>query len=161
MFLTTRSCINTKYLPCNKNIDGVDMEGITEQMLSDAFEEFKERCENDYFIEYFWYPSHKQCWINNWDNDGKAEDAVAEYPSRLLSFKQGSSQWFLEHILNKAVFPHLPGKVQFHIYANDVMKSFPARTINNPIVTPLINGIHFRRGIHNTRVSSMEWNFPM
>jgi hypothetical protein len=46
----------------------LDDAGITEgsQRLEKAREEFINRCKNDYYLEWFWFPYQTECWINTW-----------------------------------------------------------------------------------------------
>ena len=135
------------------------MEGVTDEARTKAFEEFKERCENDYYVEYFWFPSQKKCWINNWKNDGDSADAE-DYPSPAKARRQ-STATLLSGVLNSTVWPRLPGRFQLKVLTSFAMSVLPERSAENPIVTPLIDALHFQRGIHNMRVKDMEWEIPM
>lgn len=135
------------------------MEGVTEETLAEAFEEFKERCENDYYVEYFWFPSQKECWINNWKNDGSAKDAV-DYPSPKKARFAGTSS-LLAEVANSKVWTKYPANYQLKVLTYFAMRALPERTSENPIVTPLIDALHFQRGIHNMRVRDTEWEIPM
>jgi len=123
------------------------MKGVTEEARAEAFKEFVDRCENDYYVEYFWFPSQKKCWINNWKNDGNPADAE-DYPSPTAARNQARSA-FLSGVLNSKVWPRLPGRFQVKVTSTIAMLVLPERTEENPIVTPLIDALHFQRGIHN------------
>ena len=43
-----------------------ESKGITDAMLEKAREDFVTRCENDYYLEWFWFPYQEDCWINTW-----------------------------------------------------------------------------------------------
>ena len=147
------------YTYCFLHVDGIDMAGITSEMRARAFEEFKEKCENDYYVEYFWFPSHKECWINCWKNDGKASDA-AEYPCPFVVEYQEFTT-FLSGVANSTIFRILPASFQMRVLSTFAMLDMPERKIDNPIVTPVSEAIHFRRGIQNMRVNDMEWEIPI
>jgi hypothetical protein len=141
-------------------LDGVDMSGITQKMLDQAFDEFVETCENDYYVEYFWFPSQKNCWLNNWKNDGKPSDCVTEYPlPEVIKYQEFTS--FLSGVANSTIFRVLPGSFQLKVMSTFAMLDLPKRNDDDPIVTPLIEALHFRRGIQNMRVSDMEWEIPI
>lgn len=139
--------------------DGIDMKGVTEEARAEAFKEFVDRCENDYYVEYFWFPLQKKCWINNWKNNGNPADAE-DYPSPAKARNQAISI-FLSGVLNSTIWPRLPGRFQVKVTSAFAMLVLPERTEENPIVTPLIDALHFQRGIHNMRVRDMEWEIPI
>mmetsp|Transcript_24979 Transcript_24979/g.28896 ORF Transcript_24979/g.28896 Transcript_24979/m.28896 type:complete len:679 (-) Transcript_24979:146-2182(-) len=136
-----------------------DMSEISKDSLKEAFEVFRDSCDNDYYVEYFWYPDQDECWINSWKNDGDPSDAN-EYPTPFV-VKIQEIQLFLGGVINSTVFRFLPGRLQVSILSNLAMESSPERDSSNPIVTPLIEAIHFRRGIHNMRCYDMEWEIPI
>ncbi len=144
---------------CTTSLDGVDMKGITNDDLAKAFEEFKERCENDYYVEYFWFPSQKKCWVHTWNNDGNPANAK-DYPSPAKAKLQGIST-LLSEVLNNVVWPLLPGRFQMKVVSFLAMAQLPERTEKDPIVTSLVDALHFQRGVHNMRVNNMEWELPM
>ncbi len=141
------------------NLDEVDLKGITDSMLDEAYEEFKRACENDYYVEYFWFPTQKKCWVNNWKNDGDSKEAV-DYPSPKSTRLQRLST-FLSNLSNNTIFTNLPGKLQVFVLSTTAMAVLPAKTEDNPIVTPLIDALHFQRGIHNMLCYDMEWELPI
>merc|ERR1712038_2068180 len=134
--------------PANFDVpNAIDMSGITEKMMKEAFEEFKNKCDNDYYVEYFWFPSHPKCWINSWKNDGKPEDAN-EYPCK-VQVKLQEVTTFLQGVANNTIYSILPGSIQMKLMTTFAMLGLPNRTEKNPIVAPLIEALHFRRGIQN------------
>lgn len=135
------------------------MSGITPPMLEQAFEEFKDICECDYYAEFFWYPNHKNCWINSWKNDGIASDA-RQYP-RPCAIQIQEASLFLNEIMNRTIFRLLPPYYQMTFFSSLAMYIMPTRNGSNPIVAPVSDAIHFRHGIHNMRVHSMEWEIPI
>jgi len=137
---------------CFLRVDGIDMADITSEMRARAFEEFKEKCENDYYVEYFWFPSQKDCWINCWKNDGKANDA-AEYPCPFVVEYQ--------EFTNNTIFRILPASFQMRVMSIFAMLDLPERKRDNPSGTPISEAIHFRRGTQNMRLTDMEWEIPI
>ena len=65
---------------------------------------------------------------------------------------------FLAHLANKTIFRLLPGRAQAKLMASSAMDALPK---GETIVTPLINGLHFQRGIQNMRVYDMEFEIPI
>jgi len=45
----------------------VDMSGITPQMMQIARDDFVKRCENSYYLEWFWFAYQKEVWVNTWE----------------------------------------------------------------------------------------------
>lgn len=39
---------------------------ITETQLTQARDDFINRCKNDYYLEWFWFPYQNKCWVNTW-----------------------------------------------------------------------------------------------
>lgn len=39
---------------------------ITPDMVKEARAEFIKRCEEDYYVEWFWFPYQRYCWVNTW-----------------------------------------------------------------------------------------------
>lgn len=134
----------------------IDMSGISDQDLKDAWMNFVERCENDYYSEWFWFPYHNKCWVNTWNNDGKRDDAKI-YPSEIDTIIQQAEE-YLGELINNTVFKHLPGRKQAELLAWGAMSALPE---NSTHVTSLIDALHFRRGIQNMRVLDMEFEIPI
>ena len=139
----------------------VDMSGVTPEELATAAQDFINRCENDYYSEWFWFPYQSQVWINTWKNDGLRADAK-NYPSDLDSLLQWFEEWIAECINNWSWFQALPGAVQSALLGASAMSQMPDIQPTDPaIVAPLIDALHFRRGIQNMRVLDMEMEIPI
>lgn len=152
----------------------IDMSGITEQDLEAAWADFVNRCETAYYSEWFWFPYQQDCWINTWSNDGDPANSV-DYPGELGTIIEMAEEYVAQLLNNSAVFQALPGKWQAELLAVSAMyflppcqlpeelcKAFaitPAQQM--PIVTPVIDALHFRRGIQNMRVLDMELEIPI
>jgi hypothetical protein len=133
----------------------VDMRGITAAQLETAWERFVGECENAYYSEWFWFPYAHECWVNCWSNDGRREDAQP-YPSRWETLIEEAEEYLMQ-LLSTTVFRALPGRVQAELLAAGAMASLPTK----PAVAPLIDALHFRRGIQNFRVLDMELEIPI
>lgn len=149
--------------PLNYNLSlvpgDIDTTDITRDEMEAGWQDFIDRCENDYYTEWFWYPYQQESWINTWNNDGdpsKAED----YPSELVGIVEPLLLYILE-LLNNSLFQILPGKFQARVFGTSAMLAMPDRDPSDPIVTPLIDALHFQRGIHNMRVFDMELEIPI
>ena len=46
----------------------------TKEQLEKAKQEFMERCEKDYYLEWFWFPYQDECWVNTWQSECEFED---------------------------------------------------------------------------------------
>jgi hypothetical protein len=142
--------------PGGKAPPGVDMTGVTEDAMKNAWDEFVHHCEHDYYAEWFWFPYESRCWVNCWNDDGKREEAV-DYPSPREAWWQGV-QNYLGELANQTLFRILPARTQARLMAVTAMLTLPKDTT---IVTPVIDALHFRRGIQNMRVLDMELEIPI
>lgn len=67
----------------------IEEKGITSAQLEEAQKDFEERCERDYYLEWFWFPYQKDVWVNTWSS---------MYP---VSFSfQG---WLTHHTIEKLI----------------------------------------------------------
>lgn len=57
-----------------------DSKGITSEMLEKARKDFIERCENDYYLEWFWFPYQEDAWINTWASECRAISRLSSRP---------------------------------------------------------------------------------
>ncbi len=140
---------------------GVDVRALgftrpSDSELQRARVDFVDRCENDYYAEWFWFPFQSDCWVNTWKNDGDRKEAVA-FPSNWEARVQAAEEYLAE-LLNESVFRVLPGKWQAQVLSITAMAALPH---GKRIVTPLIDALHFQRGIQNMRVHCAEWEVPI
>jgi len=141
--------------------EGVDMSGITAEDEAQAFQDFVERVENDYYSEFFWFTLQKNAWVNCWKNDGAAADSKP-YPSAVQTVIQEAEEYISQLLTECWLFRLLPLNVQSKLMTTGAMIFLPNIQDGDPsIVTPLIDGLHFRRGIQNMRVYDMEWEIPI
>lgn len=45
-----------------------DDKGVTSQAIEKARLDFIWRCENDYYVEWFWFPYQEDVWVNTWSS---------------------------------------------------------------------------------------------
>lgn len=58
--------------PIPKVVQGLIKDsGITPKDLADAREAFIKRCEEDYYLEWFWFPYQRDCWVNTWKSESR------------------------------------------------------------------------------------------
>ncbi len=136
---------------------GVDMDGVTDADLDTARADFARRCEQDYYAEWFWFTLQKDCWINTWRNDGSRADSV-DYPSELDTAFQEAQEYLAGLIVESRPFSWLSETSQAKLLGGGAMALLPD---GGTVVTPLIDALHFRRGIQNMRVLDMEWEIPI
>lgn len=134
----------------------VDMSGISQADLEEAERRFVAQCEESYYAEWFWFPYQQDAWVNCWQNDGAREDA-RRYPDELETRRQEMESFMVEQGQNTG-FGLLPGRTQAELFGAAAMASLPSDVT---IVTPVIEALHFRRGIHNFRVLDMELEIPV
>ena len=118
--------------------------------------QFIDQCENSYYAEWFWFPYSDKCWVNCWNNDANPEDARL-YPHP-LQVKFQNLENALAQKINDAFIGELFEPDKFaNIRSNIIMNTLP----DKEIITPLIDAIHFRRGVHNMPVRNTEFEIPI
>lgn len=158
--------------------DDLRDDDITQAQRDAAWDEFVRACENDYYVEWFWFPYQDRCWVNTWKNDGTL-DAAEGHPNE-LTVKLQETMEFLAGIANDTIFSpsdtfaflrNVPllgrlgrklrrkvGRAQAEIFGITAMASLPK---DEEIVAPMMDALHFQRGIHNMRVYDMELEIPI
>jgi hypothetical protein len=134
----------------------VDMSGITPAAMEQAWARFVEHCESDYYAEWFWFPFRQECWVNCWNDDGRREDA-RPYPGEWGTLIEQAEEYLAE-LATTTVFRLLPGRWQAELFGAAAMAGLPG---GGTSVTPVIEALHFRRGIQNFRVLDMELEIPI
>lgn len=135
----------------------VDMTGISDTDLQQAQQVFEKQCAQDYYSEWFWFTFEQQGWINCWHNHGSKKDAQ-DYPSPTETWFQELQNHLGQLVLDFDLFELLPGDIQARMLAKAAMAVLPS---DKTIVTPLIDALHFRRGVQNMRVLDMELEIPI
>ena len=136
---------------------GVDMTGVDQAAMDAAWTEFVRACQNDYYAEWFWFPYQRDCWINTWADDGTRE-AASRYPDELETLSQEVGE-YVGDLVTSSVFRGrlVPGRWQALLLGSAAMASLPT----GRIVTPVIDAIHFRRGVHDMPVLDLELEIPV
>ncbi|MBT9504334.1 MAG: FAD-binding oxidoreductase [Burkholderiaceae bacterium] len=134
----------------------VDVAGVTPQALAAAQQDFISRCESDYYAEWFWFTFQPDCWINTWKNDGQRAQAV-DYPSPMETRLQEVQEYLAGLLVDSGVFNALPQTLQALALGTSAMSFLPV----SGATAPLIDGLHFRRGIQNMRVLDTEFEIPI
>jgi FAD/FMN-containing dehydrogenase len=134
----------------------IHMTGITAADLDAAASGFESQCEDAYYAEWFWFPYQQHAWVNTWHNDGARKDAH-RYPGPWQTQVQQTEEYLLQ-LTAETVFRRLPGRAQAEIFGALASANLPHDVT---VVTPLIEALHFRRGIQNFRVLDMEFEIPV
>lgn len=135
----------------------IGMDGISDADLQAAQREFVRQCEQDYYAEWFWFVFEQQGWVNCWHNNGDKAQA-SSYPSATETWFQEMQNYIGQLVLDFDLFELLPGDVQAKMLAKAAMAVLPS---DETIVTPLIDALHFRRGVQNMRVLDIELEIPI
>ncbi|KAL5638994.1 hypothetical protein ACGC1H_003387 [Rhizoctonia solani] len=144
--------------------DVIDMSGITPEDLENARQEFIKRCEEDYYLEWFWYPLTKEVWINTWKkvDDAAAIEALQPYPTPFDALIQWGQGWLAEQVINTELFGSLSGRIQAFLFGQITLGAMPhIPEPQNAVRTLTSEAIHFRRGIQNMRCLDSEWEIPI
>ena len=132
----------------------------TQEQLDEAQARFVDAAANDFYAEWFWFAFQEKVWANTWKDDGNFEDAK-DYPGPGAVFLQ-SAGTYIANILNQTVFRLLPGRWQAKFLTTTAMLVLPeVKDDEDPIATPVIDALHFQRGIQNMRVLDMEFEIPL
>jgi hypothetical protein len=135
---------------------GVDMSGISQAELDEAWTRFVKQCESDYYAEWFWFPYQQRGWVNCWNNDGQRSQAQP-YPGDWGTLVEQAEEYLAE-LATSTAFKLLPGSWQAKLFGAMAMANLPS---GETVVTSLIEALHFRRGIQNFRVLDMELEIPV
>ncbi|KAH9914605.1 uncharacterized protein B0H18DRAFT_1044638 [Fomitopsis serialis] len=145
----------------------IEKSKITEAQLEDARTDFVRRCEEDYYLEWFWFPYQEHVWINTWKKypmtpkDGNLDP----YPGD--SWFDGVKSQELQSTAAEVVtsfflWKDVPGYMQAWLFGVASMAAMP--NITDPkkaIKTYVSEAVHFRRGIQNFRCWDTEWEVPV
>jgi hypothetical protein len=89
---------------------------FTDAQYAAAMDDFKNRAENDYYSEWFWFTRSQQAWVNTW-NPTDDKTGVVEYPSPFLTWCQWVEGWLGMVITTNPIFQVFPGRWQAEILA--------------------------------------------
>jgi hypothetical protein len=116
--------------------------------------DFEAHCSDDYYAEWFWFCLKKKTWNNCWKT-AQGDPKELRKKAKLLSNTKIFEQSFLGVIAE--VFN---GPLSVSPWLQTKMMTFGAMFTlpdeKEPQITPVIEALHFRRGIHNMRVVDME-----
>ncbi|KAG8719253.1 hypothetical protein FRC09_011421 [Ceratobasidium sp. 395] len=143
----------------------IDMTGITNKQLEEAKQAFIKRCEEDNYLEWFWFPLTSQVWVNTWKKvpaDASTLKQLNPYPSTAGALAQWAEGWAAECLVNTWSFKHLLSpKLQTYTVAGLALKTMPDIPEPQPPIKTLVSeAIHFRRG-KNMRCLDSEWEIPI
>ncbi|KIK62943.1 hypothetical protein GYMLUDRAFT_163790 [Collybiopsis luxurians FD-317 M1] len=141
----------------------IDMSKYTAKQLQDAQKAFQETIEQQYYVEWFWFPFQEDVWVNVWK---RAEITTFEkldpYPSNFQAGLQWLEGFFAEIIVNWSLFKALPGRLQAYLFGTIGMLQMPqVADEKHAIQTYVSEALHFRRGIQNMRCLDSEWEIPI
>ena len=136
---------------------------LTPEQREADLRRFRERAENWYYAEWFWFPYSDHCWVNCW-NDTPDGDGAVDYPSASQTFAMFLSQFTVNVLQNSRVLnrlidsPHLSAAA-VTLLSKAAMLALPAW--DAPVKMHLPNALHFQRGIQNLRVRDVEVELPV
>ncbi|QRV95085.1 cholesterol oxidase [Ceratobasidium sp. AG-Ba] len=143
----------------------VDMTGVTPALLEEARLNFIKRCEEDYYLEWFWFPRTDKVWVNTWKKqsvDQSIIDKLQAYPSAAGALAQWIEEWVAQTFINTSIFKKIPAKIQTLLLSLFALKAMPdVPEPKDTIKTLVSEALHFRRGIQNMRVRDCEWEIPL
>jgi hypothetical protein len=125
-------------------------ERVAEQVAA-----FEKHC-GDTYSEFFWFPLQKETWNNCWSATAEGKSR-AKPMSEVTALTQG-----LQSILGQAfneTIGKFSGWFQTHLMSSSAMNALP--DLKEEHLVPLIDALHFRRGIQNLRVVDMELEIPI
>lgn len=117
---------------------------------------FEKHCAEDYYSEWFWFPFQEKTWNNCWNSTTEGKHS-AKPMSELSTITQG-----LQGILGQAfneTLGRFSGRFQTKILSDSAMNALPE--LKSVQLVPLIDALHFRRGINNMKVLDMELQIPI
>jgi len=141
--------------------------GITDAQLKDAQKDFERRCEQDFYLEWFWFPYQDEIWVNTWSKRFVTDEDVnlSAYPGDgiLNGVKSQQVQATLaETTVNYTPFRWLSGRAQAFILGLTSLLALPSITDQSQAIrTFQSEAQHFRRGIQNFRCWDTEWEIPI
>lgn len=143
----------------------ISMEGITPAMLEEARKNFIKRCEEDYYLEWFWFPLTDKVWVNTWKKepaDQKTLDKLKPYPSHTDAIAQWLQEWAAQTFINTEIFKLMSPKTQTCVISWFALKAMPDLPKPKDAIRTLVSeALHFRRGIQNMRCRDSEWEIPI
>jgi len=112
---------------------------------------FEEHCKTDYYAEWFWFAFQDAAWNNTWKTIPGDHRKESKLITKWVIFRQALLGSIAE-ALNPLV--GLSGWLQTKLIGLGARMNLPNPT--EPTIAPVIEGLHFLRGIHAMRVVDME-----
>lgn len=126
------------------------------EKMKEFVDAFESHCKDDSYAEWFWFPLQQETWNNCWQTQ-KDGASKAKPMSECSALSQG-----LQGILGQAfneTLGQFSGWLQTQLLAKSAMGALPAPSSTQ--LVPIIDALHFRRGINNMRVVDMELEIPI
>ncbi|KAH8690619.1 hypothetical protein BGW36DRAFT_401032 [Talaromyces proteolyticus] len=127
------------------------------EQVQQFVKDFERRALDEYYAEWFWFPFHKQIWVNTWSTKQADPDDVRDYPSEKEISRQIIQNFTLE--VMQEVLRRLRKWWPTWSTKQICVQSFQTDTTS--ILTWLPDALHFRRGIQNARVRDLEVEIPL
>lgn len=112
---------------------------------------FEEHCKTDYYAEWFWFAFQDAAWNNTWKTIPGDHKKDSQLVTKWVIFRQ-SLLGSIAEALNPLV--GLSGWLQTKLIGLGARMNLP--NPDKPTIAPVIEGLHFLRGIHAMRVVDME-----
>jgi hypothetical protein len=152
--------------PANTNLSKlptklrIPIAGMSAKDREASMSEFIRLAKGSYYSEFFWFPDHPQCWVNCWDTTADPSGSI-DYPTPFEDVVQQLEESVAE-TLNGTLFKALTPRNQAQFTGRVVMATLaPNVLMPEPFKTPIIDAIHFRRGVQNMRVLDFEVEIPI
>lgn len=140
----------------------ISMEGITEEKLKKAQEEFERRCEEEYYLEWFWFPLTSKVWVNTWKKVEASTTTLSPYPTAVDAAIQWAQGWAAQVLISSKPFKWLSGWSQTFLLAHTALSQLPDLPKPEHAINTLVSeALHFRRGVQNMRCLDSEWEIPI
>ncbi|MGF6886873.1 hypothetical protein ABIA39_005362 [Nocardia sp. GAS34] len=132
---------------------------VTDAQRDAAWREFTRRAEQDYYAEWFWFPYRPDVYVNTWSNDGPPAPSTPDYLDNVVHYLE---EWLSTMLEQVPAWRAAPGRTQAEVLgAVTAVGLLHCGPDDPPVATPLIDAIHFRRGVRNWRVLDMEVEIPI
>jgi len=142
-----------------------DMLNKYKGQLDAARKEFIQRCEEDYYLEWFWFPYQGDVWVNTWKKrkmSSPADRHLSAYPDPVNVWLQQQEETAAECLVNSYLWNLLEPSQQAWLFGLATIAALPdIRDPKDTIKTYISEALHFRRGIQNFRVLDSEFEIPI
>jgi hypothetical protein len=124
-----------------------------------AERDFRNRCQNHYYSEFFWFPLQQNGWTNTWNNDGDKHKAI---PYPITGTTLDTIGTAIANAINVAASydPGNPGIAEFQTKLVGGLTMFALPSGLNASCT-VEDAQHYHHGIQNVPCLMIEFNFPI